>query len=313
MSEDFSKLLDEAFESIEAFRSQGIAPTDLIKETKRVSERMLEELSDKIKEHFRSGVSKDDFEKYLSLCNTLFDREDGAKYDSISYIIMPISEIREIPENMSAAGVRNLSIFIENIYQDAWYSHRLGFEKNMLADKFKNFGLQPKARKIVNAALNEEQLETLEPKYHDLETFEKLYSSAVKIRVLEHWTDPKVASQKYYGMLQEQGKMPETQTALVDKYLSKLENNKANNFNIRSFFIIKDIMAGKSEELSPQDVFEVLKQDKKDILAPKLMEHLSDKTIEKLSESGTWNSNLNGNTALRLYTRALKIKGKDAS
>ena len=70
--------------------------------------------------------------------------------------------------------------------------------------------------------------------------------------VLEYWTDPKVASQKYYGMLKEQGKMPETQTALADIYLSKI---KGNNYYdsvsyhaplIRPTFIIKDIMADHS-------------------------------------------------------------------
>ena len=48
MSEDFSKLLDETFESIEAFRKWQTDPR-LAKGTKVVSEWMLEELSDKIK------------------------------------------------------------------------------------------------------------------------------------------------------------------------------------------------------------------------------------------------------------------------
>ena len=128
---------------------------------------------------------------------------------------------------------------------------------------------------------------------------------------MEYWTDPKVASQKYYGILKEQGKMPETQTALADIYLSKL---KGNNYYdsvsyhaplIRPTFIIKDIMADKADLLEPKDIFNVLKQDEMSIIAPKLIEHLSDKTIEKLRESGIWSTNFNGNTALRLYMRAL--------
>ena len=318
MSEDFSKLLDETFESIEAFRKWQTDPR-LAKGTKVVSEWMLEELSDKIKEHFRSGVSKNDFEKYLSLCNILFERQDGAEYNSINYMIMPISELRKVPENMSAAGVRNMSTFLENIYNGGWRNSLRGLLQDGLADKVKNLELHSQARKIVNDALNASQLETLEPKYHDLETFKKVKSSEAKLRVLEHWTDPKVASQKYYGMLKEQGKMPETQTALADIYLSKLKGNDyydSVSYHaplIRPTFIIKDIMAGKADMLDPKDIFNVLKQDKTSIIAPKLIEHLSDKTIEKLSESGTWNTNFNGNTALRLYTRALKIEGKPAS
>lgn len=62
----------------------------------------------------------------------MFERKDGAEYDSINYMIVPIIEIREIPENMSAAGVRNTSAFLENVYNGSGVIAFVAFYNTMV-------------------------------------------------------------------------------------------------------------------------------------------------------------------------------------
>ena len=162
------------------------------------------------------------------------------------------------------------------------YLEKIFVQNLSMREDLKNVdGLDSEVRDVITGVVNSIGMDA---KFQTKETFEKLiekaYSSNDVIptidNTLKYWIDSDEAQGQYYryfGINTE--RMPETKTELFDKYVDAKVLERNNELRkMRKNFVVKDILEGKGDKLKPEDIIDVLKDDKDNVHSSKILKKI---------------------------------------